>query len=196
MRVEHLEYAPRSERAEREPTRHMPQDDVRATPATAWPESSAALHYNPRLSLPNRADEVVGYTSGVFDLFHVGHLRILQNAAGLCDRLIVGVSSDELLQYKGKAPIVPFSERMEIVREVKGVSAVVPAYDMDTLAMWERLKFEIMFVGDDWHGTEDWNAIEVRFSEVGVRIVHFPYAQGTSSNMIANDLTPARTSSD
>ncbi len=114
------------------------------------------------MTFSNRSDEVVGYTSGVFDLFHVGHLRILHNAAGLCDRLIVGVSSDELVEYKGKAPIVPFAERMEIVREVKGVSAVVPQYDMDKFAMWERLKFDIMFVGDDWHGTEKWNAIEAR----------------------------------
>ena len=162
--------------------------DTWATATVRWPESSAALRYDPRVSFPNRSDEVVGYTSGVFDLFHVGHLRILHNAAGLCDRLIVGVSSDELVAYKGKAPIVPFAERMEIVREVKGVSAVVPQYDMDKFAMWERLKFDLMFVGDDWHGTDKWNAIEARFSEVGVRIVYFPYTQGTSSSMIANEL--------
>lgn len=140
------------------------------------------------MSAKNPSTEVVGYTSGVFDLFHVGHLRILHNAAGLCDRLIVGVSSDELVQYKGKAPIIPFVERMEIVREVKGVSAVVPQYDMDKYAMWERLKFDVMFVGDDWHGTEKWKAIEAKFTEVGVKIVYFPYTQGTSSTMIAKEL--------
>lgn len=132
--------------------------------------------------------EVVGYTAGVFDLFHVGHLRILHNAAGLCDRLIVGVSSDELVQYKGKSPIVPFAERMEIVSEVKGVSAVVPQYDMDKFAMWERLRFDVMFVGDDWKGTPKWNAIEAQLDEVGVRVVYFPYTQGTSSTKIAGEL--------
>jgi glycerol-3-phosphate cytidylyltransferase len=166
----------------------LPPSDTWATATVRWSESSAALRHDPRVSVPTRSDEVVGYTSGVFDLFHVGHLRILHNAAGLCDRLIVGVSSDELVAYKGKAPIVPFAERMEIVREVKGVSAVVPQYDMDKFAMWERLKFDVMFVGDDWHGTDKWNAIEARFAEVGVPIVYFPYTQGTSSSMIANEL--------
>jgi glycerol-3-phosphate cytidylyltransferase len=132
--------------------------------------------------------EVIGYTSGVYDLFHVGHLRILHNAAALCDRLIVGVSSDELVQYKGKSPVVPFAERMEVVRNIKGVHAVVAQYDMDKFAMWEKLKFDVLFVGDDWHGTEKWNRIEAQFTEVGVRVIYFPYTQGTSSTMIAREL--------
>jgi glycerol-3-phosphate cytidylyltransferase len=136
----------------------------------------------------NARREIVGYTSGVYDLFHVGHLRLLHNAASLCDRLIVGVSSDDLVQYKGKSPIVPFAERMEIVRNIKGVHAVVAQYDMDKFAMWQKLKYDIMFVGDDWHGTEKWNAIEAQFAEVGVRVVYFPYTQGTSSTMVANEL--------
>ena len=130
----------------------------------------------------------MGYTAGVYDLFHVGHLRILNNAASLCDRLIVGVSSDELVQYKGKSPIIPFVERMEIVRSIKGVHAVVAQYDMDKFGMWEKLKFDVLFVGDDWHGTEKWNRIEAQFDEVGVRVVYFPYTQGTSSTMVADEL--------
>ncbi len=165
-------------------------------PPVSWSEEHIAVpdrpgspsRYDQQMGAARRTGEIVGYTSGVFDLFHVGHLRILHNAAGLCDRLIVGVSSDELVQYKGKAPIVPFVERMEIVREVKGVSAVVPQYDMDKFAMWQRLKFDIMFVGDDWYGTDKWQQIEGRFTEVGVQIVYFPYTQGTSSTMIANEL--------
>src|SRR6185436_18748097 len=110
--------------------------------------------------MPKRkAKAVVGYTAGVFDLFHVGHLRLLQNAAGLCDRLIVGVSTDELVSYKGKSPVVPFEERMEIVRSVKGVSAVLAQSDVDKFAMWQKLQYDVMFVGDDWHGTEKWNAL-------------------------------------
>lgn len=185
MRVENLD------RTTRQP--HLVPDG--GFPPPSWSETSvsaadpaAPLGYDRPMGAPRRTGEIVGYTSGVFDLFHVGHLRILHNAAGLCDRLIVGVSSDELVQYKGKAPIVPFVERMEIVREVKGVSAVVPQYDMDKFAMWERLKYDIMFVGDDWYGTEKWQQIEGRFNEVGVQIVYFPYTQGTSSTMIANEL--------
>jgi glycerol-3-phosphate cytidylyltransferase len=185
MRVENLDHTRR---------RHVGPD------ASLWPVASSAVsdrpssaipapdRYDQAVAAPRRTGEIVGYTSGVFDLFHVGHLRILHNAAGLCDRLIVGVSSDELVQYKGKAPIVPFVERMEIVREVKGVSAVVPQYDMDKFAMWQRLKFDIMFVGDDWYGTDKWQQIEDGFTEVGVQIVYFPYTQGTSSTMIANEL--------
>jgi glycerol-3-phosphate cytidylyltransferase len=131
---------------------------------------------------------LVGYTAGVFDLFHVGHLRLLHNAAALCDTLIVGVSSDELVQYKGKSPIVPFSERVEIVRSVKGVAAVVTQNDMDKMAMWQKLKFDVMFVGDDWHGTEKWNALEAQFAEVGVQIIYFPYTEGTSSTLITKEL--------
>lgn len=131
---------------------------------------------------------IVGYTAGVYDLFHVGHLRLLHNAAALCDRLIVGVSSDELVQYKGKSPIVPFAERMEIVRNVKGVSAVVTQNDMDKFAMWQKLKFDVMFVGDDWHGTPKWNALETQFAEVGVQIIYFPYTEGTSSTLITKEL--------
>jgi glycerol-3-phosphate cytidylyltransferase len=140
------------------------------------------------MTTSNAPKEIIGYTAGVYDLFHVGHLRILHNAAALCDRLIVGISSDELVQYKGKSPIVPFVERMEIVRNIKGVHAVVPQYDMDKFAMWQKLKFDVMFVGDDWHGTEKWNAIEAQFAEVGVKVVYFPYTQGTSSTMVANEL--------
>jgi glycerol-3-phosphate cytidylyltransferase len=131
---------------------------------------------------------IVGYTAGVFDLFHVGHLRLLHNAASLCDRLIVGVSSDALVQYKGKSPIVPFAERAEIVRSVRGVSAVVTQNDMDKFAMWQKLKFDVMFVGDDWHGTDKWNTIEEKFADVGVRVIYFPYTEGTSSSLITKEL--------
>jgi glycerol-3-phosphate cytidylyltransferase len=131
---------------------------------------------------------IVGYTAGVYDLFHVGHLRVLHNAAAMCDRLIVGVTSDELVSYKGKAAVVPFVERMEIVRNIKGVNAVVPQYDMDKFAMWEKLKFDILFVGDDWFGTEKWREIEAKFIEVGVQVIYFPYTQGTSSTLLTQEL--------
>ena len=131
---------------------------------------------------------IVGYTTGVFDLFHIGHLNILRRAKEKCDKLIVGVTTDELLQvYKNKSPIIPFEERISIVKSIKYVDAVVPQEDMDKMSHWEKLKFNVVFVGDDWQNTDKWNKIESDFNEVGVAVVYFPYTKGTSSTLI-NDI--------
>ena len=135
----------------------------------------------------------IGYTTGVFDLFHIGHLNLLKNASSICDKLIVGVTTDELLiNYKRKNAIIPFGERIEIVRNVKCVDAVVPQESMDKFEAWKKLKFDIMFVGDDWYNSESWKEIEEKFKSVGVRIVYFPYTKGTSSTMINNILSEER----
>lgn len=126
----------------------------------------------------------VGYTTGVFDLFHIGHLNLLRNAKSLCDKLIVGVTTDELVAYKNKKAVIPFHERLEIVRAIEYVDAVVAQADMDKFAMWDKLKFDVMFVGDDWHGTDKWRKFEEQFAERGVKIVYFPYTMGTSSTLI------------
>jgi glycerol-3-phosphate cytidylyltransferase len=135
---------------------------------------------------------IVGYTSGVYDLFHVGHLNLLKNAASLCDNLIVGVSTDELVSYKNKKAVIPHAERMEIIRNVKGVDTVVPQEDMNKFKMWERLKFDVMFVGDDWFETDKWREIEAKFNEVGVKIIYFPYTKGTSSTLLNQVLVKLR----
>jgi glycerol-3-phosphate cytidylyltransferase len=135
---------------------------------------------------------VVGYTSGVYDLFHVGHLNLLKNAKGLCDKLIVGVTSDELVEYKNKQAVIPHHERMEIVRKIKFVDTAIPQYDMDKFKMWERLKFDVMFVGDDWFQTPKWEAIEARLKEVGVKIIYFPYTKGVSSTLVNDTLASIR----
>lgn len=135
---------------------------------------------------------IIGYTTGVFDLFHIGHLNLLKNAKGMCDKLIVGVTSDELVSYKNKKSVIPFEERMEIVRNVKCVDVVVPQENMDKFEAWEMLKFDIMFVGDDWAKTEKWNGIEQKFDEVGVEIVYFPYTKSTSSSLINETLLRLR----
>ena len=135
---------------------------------------------------------VTGYTSGVYDLFHVGHLNLLKNAKGLCDNLIVGVTSDELVSYKNKKAVIPHQERMEIVRNIKFVDAVVPQNDMDKIKMWERLKFDIMFVGDDWFDTPKWKGLEEQFKAVGVKIIYFPYTKGVSSTLINETLVNIR----
>ncbi len=136
---------------------------------------------------------VIGYTTGVFDLFHIGHLNLLKNAKGLCDKLIVGVSTDELVyEYKNKKPVIAFEERIEIVRNIKFVDAVVPQETRDKFSSWEKLKYDIMFVGDDWYNSAKWKELEIQFKAVSVRIVFFPYTKGTSSTLINEILQKVR----
>lgn len=135
---------------------------------------------------------VIGYTSGVYDLFHIGHLNLLRNAKGMCDKLIVGVTTDELVSYKNKKAVIPFHERMEIVRSSRYVDSVVPQENMDKFEMWKKLKFDIMFVGDDWYASDKWEELEKQFKEVGVKIVFFPYTKGTSSTLLNETLKKLR----
>ena len=135
---------------------------------------------------------IIGYTAGVFDLFHIGHLNLLRNAKGLCDRLIVGVSTDELVKYKGKTPVIPFEDRIEIVRNLRCVDAVVAQEDMDKLQMCKKLQASIMFVGDDWYKTDRWQEYEESFAKEGIKIVYFPYTKNVSSTQISKALTYLR----
>ena len=136
---------------------------------------------------------IIGYTSGVYDLFHIGHLNMLRNAKSLCDKLIVGVTTDELVAYKNKKSVIPFTERMEIVRSIEYVDAVVAQEDMDKYKLWEKLKYDVMFVGDDWFKSEKLNKLDAQFKEVNVKIVYFPYTKGTSSTLINEILLQKRT---
>ena len=127
----------------------------------------------------------IGYTTGVFDMFHVGHLNILRRARVECDYLIVGVTTDELaFAAKGRMPIVPFSERMQIVESIRFVDQVVPQVSMDKIEAWRTLRFDRMFVGGDWKGSERWNELDRQFGELGVEIVYFPYTEHTSSSKL------------
>uniref|UniRef100_A0A7V3KNF4 Glycerol-3-phosphate cytidylyltransferase n=1 Tax=candidate division WOR-3 bacterium TaxID=2052148 RepID=A0A7V3KNF4_UNCW3 len=135
---------------------------------------------------------ITGYTTGVFDLFHIGHLNLLRNAKALCDKLIVGVTTDELVSYKYKRAIIPFSERIEIVRNIKYVDVAIPQESMDKFEAWKKLKYDVMFVGDDWYGSEKWEEFEKQFKEVGVKIIYFPYTKGTSSTLINEILKKLR----
>lgn len=131
---------------------------------------------------------VIGYTTGVFDLFHIGHVNLLRNAKSLCDKLIVGVSVDELALYKNKKPLIPFIERLEIVRSCKFVDIAVPQFNHDKLEALDRYSFDIMFVGDDWYKTDKWLSIQEQFEKRKVRIVYFPYTSTTSSTLINETL--------
>jgi glycerol-3-phosphate cytidylyltransferase len=135
---------------------------------------------------------LIGYTAGVYDLFHVGHLNLLKSAKGLCDKLIVGVTVDELVLYKGKKAMIPFEDRIEIVRNIKYVDAAVPQYDMDKLTMCKKLGATILFVGDDWFGTDKWEEYEKQFNEAGIKIIYFPYTKGISSTKINKALVDIR----
>ena len=135
---------------------------------------------------------VVGYTTGVYDLFHIGHLNLLKNAKGLCDKLIVGVTVDNLVKYKNKSPVIPFEERIEIVRSIKYVDAAIPQEDIDKFEAWKKLHFDVLFVGDDWYNSDRWEEMEKKFKEVGVRIIYFPYTKGTSSTLINQTLLDLR----
>ncbi|MFU8865528.1 MAG: adenylyltransferase/cytidyltransferase family protein [Rhodobacterales bacterium] len=132
---------------------------------------------------------IKGYTAGVFDLFHVGHLNILKKAKSECDHLIVALTSDELcFQRKGTRPFIPFLERKNIVHSIKYVDEVVPQIDMDKFAAWERYQFQKMFVGDDWKGHPTWEDLELRLKKVNCEVVFFPYTEGTSSTQLRNAL--------
>lgn len=140
--------------------------------------------------------KVVGYTTGVFDLFHIGHLNLLRRAKSMCDFLIVGVSTDHLVNYKHKKAIIPFEERLEIVSQIKYVDLVVSQSDMDKVSAWGKLKFNVMFVGDDWYKTEKWEQIENELEQKGVHVIYFPYTRGTSSTIINEILMEERSKKD
>ena len=134
-------------------------------------------------------DEIVGYTTGVFDLFHIGHLRLLQRAKSRCDRLIVGVSTDELVMtYKNKKPVIPFEERLEIVSALKCVDEVVPQKHRDKIAAYHEIKFDVMFVGSDWKGSDLFNEVESELAGFGVNVVYFEYTSNVSSTALQSTL--------
>ncbi|MGK4197779.1 adenylyltransferase/cytidyltransferase family protein [Fusobacterium sp. HC1336] len=135
----------------------------------------------------------IGYTTGVFDMFHVGHLNILRRAKEQCDYLIVGVSTDELVKnYKNKTPIIPFEERKAILEAIKYVDKVIPQENRDKYSAYEKYKFNVMFVGDDWKGNSLFEEVERRFKDVGVEVVYFPYTKGTSSTILKEKLEKIR----
>ena len=140
------------------------------------------------MTIKKEKEEVIGYTAGVYDLFHIGHLNLLKNAKGLCDKLVVGVTVDELVTYKGKRAMIPFGDRIEIVRSIKYVDAAIPQYDMDKLSVCKKLGATVLFVGDDWYATDKWKQYEKEFKKEGIKIIYFPYTKGVSSTKISQAL--------
>jgi glycerol-3-phosphate cytidylyltransferase len=132
----------------------------------------------------------LGYTTGVYDMFHIGHLNILKRAKEQCDFLIVGVSTDELVKsYKHKIPIIPFEDRKKIVKAICYVDKVVTQENRNKLEAWEKMGFDVMFVGDDWKGSELFNQLEKELQSRGVDLVYLSHTKGISSTMLRELLT-------
>ncbi len=131
----------------------------------------------------------IGFTDGVFDMFHIGHLNMIRRAKSYCDYLIVGVHSDEIVRsYKHRDPIIHENDRREIIGAIREVDQAVINDTRDKLALWERYHFDVVFIGDDWKGTERWNNFEKILNEVGVSVEYLPYTQGISTTQIRQQL--------
>jgi glycerol-3-phosphate cytidylyltransferase len=140
-----------------------------------------------------RADELVrpvkGYVPGVFDMLHVGHLNIIRAARSHCDRLVVGVVADDVVErVKGRPPVVPLEERIEILSELRMVDEVVADAHADKFDSWQQLRYDVIFKGDDWRGTPKGLKLEADLRRVGARIVYFPYTRHTSSTLLRRAL--------
>ena len=132
--------------------------------------------------------KVIGYTTGVYDMFHIGHLNVIKRAKENCDYLIVGVSTNELVEKeKNKTPVIPFKDRVAIVEAIKYVDMVVPQANKNKMEAWEKYHFDKMFVGSDWQGSPQWNAYEEEFKPLGVEIVYLSHTDGISSTILRVD---------
>ena len=135
---------------------------------------------------------IIGYTTGVYDLFHVGHVNLLRNARALCDKLIVGVTVDELVSYKNKSCVIPFRDRIEVVRACKYVDVAIPQMSVNKVEAVAKLKVNLLFVGDDWYASESWDLMETKLAAMGCQITYFPYTSSVSSTLINSALTDLR----
>jgi len=134
-------------------------------------------------------NKIVGYTTGVFDLFHIGHLNILEKAAKECDYLIVGVTTSETVKkYKDRYPIISLEDRMAIVRAIKYVDRVVVQENMDKVAAWDKYRFDVLFHGDDWKNSPMYNEIERKLSDLGVKMKFFKYTDTTSTSSLKSKI--------
>jgi glycerol-3-phosphate cytidylyltransferase len=131
----------------------------------------------------------VGYTAGVFDLFHMGHLNLLRQARERCGHLIAGITSDELaLDLRGSAPVQPLLERMAVVQSMRYVDHVVPQIMADKRSAWETLQFDVLFVGDNLQGTSTWQLVEQRMAQVDVEVVYLRATHTRSGRLLERGL--------
>lgn len=129
--------------------------------------------------------QIIGYTQGTFDTLHYGHIRLLKNAKDRCDYLIVGVNSDELVKlYKQKETVIKENERKEIIESIKYVDKVILVNTLDKTVHKKALDFDVVFIGDDWMGSERWNETEKELAKMGVSVIYLPHTDGISSTII------------
>lgn len=139
----------------------------------------------------DREKQITGYASGVFDLFHIGHLNVIERARRECDRLIVGVASDEyVLDAKGRLPVIPYEERLAIVTALRAVDVAVVDESEDKTLAWRQNRFDVIFKGDDWRGTPKGERLESAMRSVGAEVVYFPYTLHTSSRILRAHIDP------
>ncbi len=135
---------------------------------------------------------LVGYVPGGFDMLHIGHLNILRSSRERCDYLIAGVATDEsLIQMKGRHPVIPFEERLELVASLRFVDKAVPDVGQDKRIAWRSQHFDVLFKGDDWKGTPKGARLEQEMEEIGARVVYLPYTASTSSTMLRGYISGA-----
>ena len=134
----------------------------------------------------------IGYTAGVFDLFHIGHVNLLRNASSHVDKLIVGVTVDELVSYKNKQAVIPFHERIEVVRSCRYVDIAVPQTSIDKVEAVKKFNADFLFVGDDWFQSETWDHMQEELDKLECKVTYFPYTEGTSSTLVNNVLESLR----
>ncbi|SNR52074.1 glycerol-3-phosphate cytidylyltransferase [Haloechinothrix alba] len=133
---------------------------------------------------------IIGYAPGAYDLFHIGHLNLLRHASEHCDHLVAGVVTDDVLEAaKAQRPVIPLQERIEIVRNIRYVDEAVADPYVDKFESWRRYRFDVLFKGDDWRGTPAGLRLEGLLSEVGARVVYFPYTVHTSSSALRRFIT-------
>lgn len=130
----------------------------------------------------------IGYTQGVYDMFHIGHLNLINNAKKYCDILIVGVNSDELVKsYKHKMPVINEYERKIIVENIKAVDKCIIACTLDKIEIWQELHFDAIFIGDDWKGNPRWEQTKIDLKKVGADVFFLPHTDGISSTMLRGE---------
>lgn len=130
----------------------------------------------------------VGYTQGVFDMFHIGHLNLINNAKKRCDYLIVGVNSDHLVEdYKNRSPVIKENDRAEIVRNLKAVDKCIIVNTLDKMAIYEKIRFDAVFIGSDWKGNERWIQTENDLAQVNADVVYLDYTPNVSSTCLREE---------
>ena len=129
-----------------------------------------------------------GYTCGVYDLFHIGHVEILKNAKSMCDKLIVGLTTDEAVSYKGTESVFKYNDRKTILESCKYVDIVIPQENHNKVEAYHKIKYDILFVGDDWYQSDKWNEYELELKKYGVKVIYFPYTKSISTTKLKENL--------